>query len=151
MINKLQRFFEQHLKTPVTDTADLAHRVQLASAALMVEVMYADEQVIHIEKKTIRHLLEERFNLSTSETTALLDLAEDEKHDATDYYAFTSLLNQHCSQEEKIKLIEDLWRIAYSDDELDKHEEHLVRRLADLLHVPHHQFIRSKLNVAEKQ
>jgi len=79
----------------------------------------------------------------------LIELANAEKHEATDYYTFTSLINEHYSQQQKIKLVEDLWRLAYADNELDKYEEHLLRRLSELLHVPHKDFIRTKLNTVK--
>ena len=81
----------------------------------------------------------------------MIGLSHSEKHEATDYYAFTSLLNAHYTQQQKIKLVEDLWQLAYADNELDKYEEHLLRRLADLLHVPHHDFIRTKHKVLKER
>jgi uncharacterized tellurite resistance protein B-like protein len=149
MINKLQRFIEKYLPEDNTDETPLEHRLQLASAALMVEVIHVDEQVTDIEQNKIRQLISERFELDDEEIDSLIELAHDEKHEATDYFVFTSLLNSHYSQQQKISLIEDLWRIAYADDELDKYEEHLIRRLSELLHVPHQEFIKSKHKVSE--
>lgn len=150
MIDKLQRFFEDYLSDDRTDDSPLEHRLQLASAALMVEMMHVDEQVTDTEQARLRELISERFELDEDEIEALIDLAHDEKHEATDYYAFTSLLNEHYTQQQKISLVEDLWRVAYADDELDRYEEHLVRRLAELLHVPHSEFIKTKHRVSEE-
>ena len=144
MINKLQKFFNQYLSEDVKEDIPLERRLQMANAALMVEMLHADEQVTTDEENKIRQLLKRRFHLDESEIESLIDLAHDEKHAATDYYAFTSLINTHYTQQQKIDLVEDLWRLAYSDDSLDKYEEHLVRRLAELLHVPHNDFIRTK-------
>jgi uncharacterized tellurite resistance protein B-like protein len=144
MLTKLQKFFEQYLGNDDDDAVPLERRLQMASAALMVEMLHVDEQVTADEDKKLRQLLQQRFNLDSSEIESLIDLAHNEKHDATDYYQFTSLLNTHYSQQQKIDLVEDLWRLAYADHELDKYEEHLLRRLAELLHVPHQDFIRTK-------
>lgn len=144
MLTKLQKFFNQYLSENTETKIPLEHRLQLSSAALMVEIVHADEQVTEQEESKIRHLIKQRFELSKTEIEDLVELAHTEKHQATDYYAFTSLLNQHYSQTQKIKLVEDLWQLAYADNHLDKYEEHLVRRLAELLHVPHQDFIRSK-------
>ena len=145
-MNALQRFFKQFIETTRDNSeAALSHRLQLANAVLMVEVMHADGKLEASESDAISQRLQQRFTLEPDEVDALLALAEDEKHELTDYYAFTSLLNAHCQPAEKIQLLRDLWTVAYADDELDKYEEHLIRRLADLLHVPHHEFIRSKL------
>lgn len=144
MLNRLQTFFDKFITGEGESATPLPHRLQLASAALMVEVLHADDTVLAVEENELRKILELRFQLSQAEVNALIELAHDEKHAATDYYAFTSLLNKHYSQQQKIDLIEDLWRLAFADDELDRYEEHLLRRLAELLHVPHTDFIRTK-------
>ena len=144
MLNRLQNFFEQFLSGEAETATPLPHRLQLASAALMVEVLHADDTVLEVEENELRRILGQRFELSQAEVDALIELAHDEKHAATDYYAFTSLLNEHYSQQQKIDLVEDLWRLAFADDELDRYEEHLLRRLAELLHVPHADFNRTK-------
>ena len=150
MLSKLQRFFDQYLAEKTENKTPLEHRLQLASAALMVEMVHVDDEATEEEEKKIRQLVKQRFQLNKAEVEALLELAHNEKHEATDYYAFTSLLNAHYTQQQKIKLVEDLWHIAYADNELDKYEEHLLRRLTDLLHVPHQDFIRTKHKVLKK-
>ncbi len=144
MFSKLQQFFDKYLHETAENKAPLQHRLQLAAAALMVEMLYADDQVSEQEETKIRQLISQRFELKSDEIESLIELAHNEKHDATDYFAFTSLLNKHYSQPQKVKLVEDLWTLAYADQQLDKFEEHLLRRLADLLHVPHQDFIRTK-------
>jgi uncharacterized tellurite resistance protein B-like protein len=147
MLTKLQKFFDKYLGQSTEAEIPLERRLQMATAALMVEMLHVDEHVTDDEEEKLRELLEQRFNLSSSEIDSLIDLANNEKHDATDYFQFTSLLNAHYSQQQKIDLVEDLWQLAYADHELDKYEEHLLRRLAELLHVPHQDFIRTKHKV----
>lgn len=144
MLTKLQKFFDLYLNKDIKAEIPLQRRLQMASAALMVEMLHVDEQVTTEEDEKLRLLLKQRFNLDSSEIEALIDLAHNEKHEATDYFQFTSLLNEHYSQQQKIDLVEDLWQLAYADHELDKYEEHLLRRLSELLHVPHQDFIRTK-------
>ena len=144
MLTKLQKFFDQYLAERTENKTPLKHRLQLASAALMVEMIHVDDEVSSEEEIKIRQLIKQRFELNKTEIEALLELAHTEKHEATDYYSFTSLLNTHYTQPQKIKLVEDLWQLAYADEQLDKYEEHLLRRLSDLLHVPHQDFIRTK-------
>jgi len=147
MLTKLQTFFDRYLDEKRQDETPLEHRLQLAASALMVEMIHVDETVTDHENKKIRVLIKQRYELDEAEIEDLIDLAHNEKHEATDYYSFTSLLNTHYTQQQKIKLVEDLWHIAYSDDKLDKYEEHLLRRLSELLHVPHQDFIRTKHRV----
>ena len=144
MLTKLQRFFDRYLSDNNAGTIPLEHRLQLACAVLMVEMTHVDEQVSRQEEAKLRHIIKQRFKLNKDEIEAIIELANNEKHDATDYYQYTSLLNTHYSQQQKIKLVEDLWRLAFADGNLDKYEEHLLRRLSDLLHVPHQDFIRTK-------
>ena len=144
MITKLQKFFNKYLNDTAESAAPLEHRLQLAAAALMVEMLHVDEQVTTEEETKLRQLIKQRFELNHAEIEDLIELAHNKKHEAIDYYSFTSLLNEHYTQQQKIKLVEDLWQLAFADDHLDKYEEHLLRRLADLLHVPHKDFIRTK-------
>ena len=144
MLTKLQQFFNQYLSEDTKEKIPLERRLQMATAALMVEMLHVDEHVTTEEDEKLRHILKQRFHLDMSEIEILIELAHSEKHAATDYYTFTSLLNEHYTQQQKIRLVEDLWQLAYADKHLDKYEEHLLRRLAELLHVPHQDFIRTK-------
>ena len=145
MLTKIQKFFDQYLSKDTESKIPLERRLQMATAALMVEMLHVDEQVTADEEIKLHNILKQRFKLSDDEINILIDLANAEKREATDYYTFTSLINKHYTQQQKIKLVEDLWRLAYADSELDKYEEHLLRRLSELLHVPHQDFIRTKL------
>ena len=145
MLTKLQKFFDQYLSKDTESKIPLERRLQMATAALMIEMLHVDEQVSPEEEIKLQQILKQRFELSDDEIDILIELANAEKHEATDYYTFTSLINEHYTQQQKIKLVEDLWRLAYADSKLDKYEEHLLRRLSELLHVPHQEFIRTKL------
>ena len=145
MISHIKKFFESHLS--ISETAsqtDIDHRLKLSCAVLLFEMVNVDESIHEDERLKMRHALQQQFDISDAETEELIALAREEKEGATDYYQFTSLINQHYSQAQKIFLVEQLWHIAYADNRLDKHEEHLVRRLAELLHVPHRHFIQTK-------
>lgn len=145
MIVKIKQFFEQHIiVTESVSTDALEHQLRLACAALMIEVLYADYSVAQGELDTLRQVLQHNFGLENGEADRLIELADEERAEATDYYQFTSLINEFYTQEQKRDLVTRLWQMAYADDSVHKFEEHLVRRLADLLHVPHSAFIQSK-------
>ena len=145
MIVKIKRFFEQYIIVTENVTEDeLEHQLQLACAALMIEVLYADYSVAQSEIDTLRKTLQDNFDLNKDEADRLIQLAEEERAGATDYYQFTSLINEFYTQQQKRELVTRLWQMAYADHTVHKFEEHLVRRLADLLHVPHSAFIQSK-------
>ena len=151
MIVKIRRFFEQYIIVTESISEDeLEHQLQLACAALMIEVLYADYSVDQSEIDTLRKALQENFDLKKEEADNLIQLAEEERSQATDYYQFTSLINEFYTQQQKRELVTRLWQMAYADHTVHKLEEHLVRRLADLLHVPHSAFMQSKHRASAK-
>jgi uncharacterized tellurite resistance protein B-like protein len=92
-------------------------------------------------------IVRERFALPADEAQTLLECAEAERAEATDYFQFTRMINEHFDPEQKIALIESLWRVAYADDRLTTMEEYLVRKVAELIYVPHAAFISAKHRV----
>jgi len=151
MIVKIRRFFEQYIIVTESISEDeLEHQLQLACAALMIEVLYADYSVDQSEIDTLRKTLQGNFGLNIDEAENLIQLAEEERAQATDYYQFTSLINEFYTQQQKRELVTRLWQMAYADHTVHKLEEHLVRRLADLLHVPHSAFMQSKHKASSK-
>ncbi len=151
MIVKIRQFFEQYIiVTESISEEELEHQLQLACAALMIEVLYADYSVAQSELDILRNALQDNFDLNINEAQNLIQLAEEERAEATDYYQFTSLINEFYTQQQKRELVTRLWQMAYADHTVHKFEEHLVRRLADLLHVPHSAFIKSKHTASVK-
>jgi len=146
MLNQIKLFFEQHI-TFSTETILTEESLHLACAALFIEMMHMDDKVHENEYETILNSISANFSLSTEEANTLISLATQEQKQTTDYYQFTSLINKGFSQEQKVTVIKTLWQIAYADGELDKHEEYMVRKMADLLHIPHLDFIKTKHQV----
>jgi uncharacterized tellurite resistance protein B-like protein len=145
MLTQIKRFFDRNLLPGATDEGDTEHALRLAVGALLLEVVRLDGEVHADEREAVETAVLGHFDLSAEEAEALLKLAEDERRDATDYFQFTSLINRHYTPERKIELIERLWSIAYADATLHPYEEHLVRKIADLLYVAHNDFIAAKL------
>ena len=141
MIDHIIQFFTAEI---VNQSGNNEHQQQLAAAALMVEIMVIDRQVENAERNVIQQLLQKQFELSDGEIERLIELAHQEVEEATSLFQFTRLVNDHFKAEEKVGLVENLWRVAYADDHLDKHEEAMIRRIADLLYVSHSDFIRAK-------
>ena len=126
-------------------SVDKQELIRMAAAVLFVEVMHADHKVDKRERQIVKRALLESFSLSRQDAEELLQQAEDRVKDVTSLHEFTSLLHSRLSNEEKVMLIEQIWRIILADDDVDKYEEHLVRRIAELLYVSHRDFIRAKL------
>ena len=147
--SKLKSFFDRHFSTSAENNDNIEHELNLACAALMLEMIRADDVIVEEELRSLLALIKNKFGITAEETAELIELAKDKMHNATDYFQFTSLLNEHYSQEQKRHLIKNLWELAFADDVIDKYEEHLVRNLAELLHVPHAEFIKMK-HLAQK-
>jgi uncharacterized tellurite resistance protein B-like protein len=151
MVTSVKRFFEKYMK-PAPDSSEGAsgHSLQLATTALLLEMMRADAKTDEEERRMVIKTVMARFNLTEEESGALLQFAEEAIRKATGYYEFTSLINKGFSYEQKVKVIEHLWEIAFADKSLDKYEEHMVRKIADLIYVEHKDFISTKLRVKKK-
>ncbi len=126
-----------------------ARAVEMATAALLVEVVHAARDVQPAEQQALRRAVHEKFGLDREQADALLHDAEERMRQATDYYQYTSVINANFTQEQKQQMIELMWRVAYADDVLSAQEQHLIRKIAGLLHVPDGEYIAAKLRAKE--
>lgn len=150
MINKLQDFFKTYLNPQDGGpSSDASQRTRLAVAALLVEIAVSDFESEREEQQTIVEVVRKQFGLSGKEADVLVSLAQEEHQTSTDYFQFTRLINQHYTPQQKVGLVESLWRVAFADGELHRYEEHVIRRLSDLLYVSHSDFIAAKHRVNE--
>jgi|SRR5215471_5042720 len=149
MLDSLREFFEKLAGDPAASAADAQRAVEVAAAALLVEVTRIDGEMQPAERAAVLNAIHEKFSLSDSEAEELLALAETEVKKAEGYYPFTSLINQNFSQEQKEYLIELMWRAAYADKALTANELHLMRKIAGLLYVSDNAYILAKLRAKE--
>lgn len=147
MLKAIKQFFEESISPE--SQGDVEHRLKLATAALFIEMMQQDGKKADGEEEAVKQLLQTKFELTETETHELFELAHAEARQAADFYQFTSLIHQHFPMDKKVKILEYLWRIAFADNHLDAHEEHMVRRIADLLYIPHKDFIKAKHKALE--
>lgn len=146
MLDSLKRFFQERVASGPAETAgDPGQRFRLTAAVLLVEVMRADPEVRDEERTVVRTALQGTFGLSVADTEELVRLAEAEADAATSLYEFTSLVDEGLPREEKKRIVELMWLVAFADAEKHPLEEHLIRRVAGLLHVPHPDFIDAKI------
>lgn len=147
MIAKITAFLKQLQQDDIEQKDPLS--IELASAVLYCEVMLADGDTEESEINQIKQLLESKFKLDHESIDELLDVALNDVEHATDLYQYTKLINQHFSVDEKVIMVEHLWHIAYADGHLSEHEAHIIRKLADLLHLRHHEYIQGKINAQD--
>lgn len=120
---------------------DDEHRLRLATAVLLVEVMRADTSFHAGEREAVHAALVEKFGLGADEAVQLVELATAEAREATDLFAFTSRLDSAFSMAQKVRMVELMWSVAYTDGHLADHERHVLWRVADLLHVPQGAYV----------
>tara|TARA_B110000037_G_scaffold179991_1_gene206434 strand:- start:346 stop:801 length:456 start_codon:yes stop_codon:yes gene_type:complete len=148
VIESIKSFFENKLTKKEEEEAPTAmSRVDLTCAALLVEVMNSDHELDEREHQEFMAVLQQSYNIAESDLEELTQLAKDEAFEATSLYEFTKLINDSYDYEQKVGLIENMWRIAFSDKRLDKYEDHLIRKVSELIYVSHSDFIKTKLKV----
>jgi uncharacterized tellurite resistance protein B-like protein len=144
MFNKITDFFNNLLDAE-DNNAICQISIEISSAVLLCEVMRADGVFTESEQDILTDILVKQFNLNDQEVTTVLEQAFELSENASDFYQFTSKLNQHYSLDERIKIVSLLWRVAYADGELASIEEHIIRKIADLLHLRHSEYIATKI------
>ncbi|MGX5173082.1 tellurite resistance TerB family protein [Aliikangiella sp. IMCC44653] len=119
--------------------------IHLAVAALFIESILIDNKRKAQEVNKVKNLLLKSYHIKPEALESLLENAEADLAEAVDYYQYTQLLNQHFDYNQKVQVVRELWQLALADNHLDSHEEHFIRKIADLLFVPHSEFIKSKI------
>ena len=148
MIRRIQQYFTDRIQSRVHgEQQGNEQALRLATAALLIEVTRADFHVEQSERRAVVNAVQKLFELSRQETDELVALAEEEVDGAVSLFQFTQLVDKEFSQQQKAEIIEMMWRVAFADLNKDHHEEYLVRKVADLLHVPHSTFIRTRHKV----
>jgi uncharacterized tellurite resistance protein B-like protein len=130
-------------------TSSPSYTLELATAALLSEIVSADNEVTDEERDEYKTQLQKLVKLDEEAMSLLLQKGQATAEDAVDLVQFTQVVNQHCSAEERNDIIKSLWAIAYADKSLAPLEESTIRQIAELLYVPHSQFIKAKLAVVE--
>jgi len=141
--------FVKRLLEPKAD-ADPAARermIRTATAALLVEMVRVDAAVLGEEGQELRSLLGRHFGLPADEVDALIASAEAEVDAAASLYDFIKQLNGVLNEGDKARVLEMLWRIALSDQQLDRFEETLVRKVGDMLKLSSNEVARTKAKV----
>ena len=121
-----------------------------ACIALLLETSMADEILDESELMALKNTLQKDFQINEDEIDELIDLAKENVEDSTSLYEFTRDINDNFDAAERVKLIESMWKIAYADGNIDKYEEHIIRKVANLIYVAHSDFIKAKLSAKEQ-
>lgn len=149
MIDKIKMLFS----TPAAQQAapvDAAERLRVATCVLLLEVARCDEEFSDEEEGQILQTLRERFSITEEEAQALVEDSTRSREESVDLWRYTHQINKACDTEEKIRIVEEVWRVIYADTVLDGHEDHLVHRIAKLFNLTHGHLIEAKLWVLDE-
>jgi uncharacterized tellurite resistance protein B-like protein len=146
MLKSLKSLFTK----PEIDKAAQQHQLHLAAAALLIELSRADNKIDPAEQRTLEVVLHASLEISKEEIAELVELGGKAAAEATSLYEFTREINDNYELDQKLLLIQSMWRVAFADGDLDKYEERLIRQVSDLIHVPHSEFIRMKMVASGK-
>lgn len=150
MLTKITTFFSERMLIQEVDQRSRQRSIETAVAALLIEVSRADHELSAEEQASIKATLTSQFDFSTDDFEQLYALAEAEVEEAISLYQFTQLVNQQYSHADKLSLIASMWKVAFADGEIDKYEDYLIRKVAELIYVSHGDFIKQKLLVSEQ-
>ena len=121
--------------------------IKMAAAVLLVEVMMADHHIYEAERLKLIESLTGFLSISRDEAMGLIELAEEKHKELVSLHEMTRIINLHFELKQKIVLIEYMWQIAFADSQWDKYEEHLIRKVSELLYVSHKDFVRARHKV----
>ena len=144
-------FFKKIFQTEESEDPTIDDKTSTkACIALLLETSMADEILDESELMALKNTLQKDFQINEDEIDELIDLAKENVEDSTSLYEFTRDINDNLDAAERIKLIESMWKIAYADGNIDKYEEHIIRKVSNLIYVAHSDFIKAKLSAKEQ-
>lgn len=139
MLKSIQSFFESRMAQPAAGTEPAAEAstdgrgVQLAAAALLLELAHADDEFSSEERSYIESALARQFDLPEDEVANLIELAGKERQASVDHFQFTSLIAENFDLGQKVVLAEVMWGLVAADGQIASHEAYLVRKISNLL------------------
>jgi uncharacterized tellurite resistance protein B-like protein len=151
MIDFVKKYFGSHDASGGAAAAPTTRDIRIATCALFLEMANIDGEFSSSEEECILEMMQEQFDLSDDHAAELTTLAREQLDGSIDLWHFTNLINQHYSRDEKLQIIELVWRLVYADGQLSDHENYLVRKLGKMLRVTHRELINAKLAVLNEQ
>ena len=147
MINKIKELITKFgNKEEIEEKSDLS-KLNNACAALLVEIAFADKEFDETEKTSLKLTLMETYTIEEADIDEIIKDAENTVAESTSLYGYTRIVNDEFEYDDKLSLLKNLWKVAYADGNLDKYEEHLIRKISDLIHISHSDYINIKLEV----
>tara|TARA_B100001173_G_C16002569_1_gene554129 strand:+ start:1316 stop:1768 length:453 start_codon:yes stop_codon:yes gene_type:complete len=149
MINKIKDLLSNFSKNEEDIVEEKISLLDKACSALLIEVAFADKIFDESEISSLKNSLKETYGLEDEIINELIIDAERTVDDSTSLYEYTRVVNDEFTYSDKLELLTRIWKLAFADGNLDKYEDHLIRKISDLIHISHSDFIRIKLENRE--
>ena len=146
MIKKIKDLLSNYSKEEERIEEEWISKLDKACSALLIEVAFADKVFDESEISSLTTSLKEIYNLEHDTINELVSDAEKTVNESTSLYEYTRVVNDEFSYNDKLELLSRIWKLAFADGALDKYEEHLIRKISDLIHISHSDFIKIKLD-----
>ena len=124
-----------------------SRKLQVATCVLLIEMSKSDNEFTENERKKIISVMQDTFQLEKEYVDELIELSEEEIKESISLYEFTTTVNQNFSSDERFELIKNLWRLIFTDEVLNMHEDHLIKKIGTMLNLEHRDIIAAKLIV----
>jgi uncharacterized tellurite resistance protein B-like protein len=147
MIDFIKKYFGASADSDTDAAASSNHDIRIATCALFLEMANLDDEFSGTEKADVLRLMREHYHLSSEHAEEWTDLAKQQLDGSIDLWRFTNLINENYSHDEKMQIVELIWRLIFADGHLSEHENYLVRKLGKMLRLTHRELINCKLAV----
>lgn len=144
MFKSLQEFFNSKTASSSKSNAPSERDLQLAAATLMFELIRADGKVDDEELQAMGEALHQQFKLNEKDINQMIALARESAYEATSLQGFTREICNNWGNAKRYKLLEHLWQLALTDQHIDAHERHFVRKVAGLLYLTEMQIVQAR-------
>ncbi|MDX1583310.1 MAG: TerB family tellurite resistance protein [Thermoanaerobaculia bacterium] len=150
-IGKLMEFVRENLAEP-TEEKEQRHEeaIRLATAVVLLDVAYADEEMSGKESSKIFDHLRAAFDLDEESVRELMEMADEIRRETIDHWHMTNQIRSSTSFQDRMEIVRTMWRIVYADGHFHQYEGYLVRKLSDLLGVEHRRMIDVKMEIREE-
>jgi len=146
MIKRIKDLLSNFSKQEESIAEEKISSLDKACSALLIEVAYADKIFEESEIISLKESLKETYNIEEQIIDELISDAKKTVDESTSLYEYTRVVNDEFDYSDKLELLSRIWKLAFADGNLDKYEDHLIRKISDLIHISHSDFIKIKLD-----
>ena len=146
MLESMKSFFREKMVLPQGNRAPSGEKaIQIATCAVLLEAATADNELSKEEMDHIHGALRHLYGIGKDDVQPLFEMTREKSKEAVDIWQFTNLINQNYDTEQKMLLMEHVWRVILADGTLDQFEDYIARKLKPLLRLEHKQWIDARL------